>query len=198
MKLKNILLFIGAVALSLVAAKYRFNDSAHSIGMIKAGGGKARHPAMLAAGYGRYTLIATAAVVPPWRGDARVVLEGLPQMDYTIYDGAPVIDLSPRRRPEFRDDTLYDLQPKDRIALWVVMRPKEGVGALASAPVSPPAKGTLDDCCAESPPSGRWPQPAASATGTAQLAFYDVYSGKRLLEVPIVFRGEGGDHERGH
>ena len=76
MNLKNILLFCAAVLLSLVAAKYRFNDSAHSIGLIKAGGGKARHPVILEPGYQRYTLITTAAVIPPYRGDAEVVLEG--------------------------------------------------------------------------------------------------------------------------
>ncbi len=199
MNLKNILLFCAAVLLSLVAAKYRFNDSAHSIGLIKAGGGEARHPAVLADGYSRYTLIATAAVIPPYRGDARVAVEGLPEMDATLYSGDPAIDLSPYPHPTFHGDTFYGLQPRDRIALWVVLKPKTARRAMASAVTASPPASSLDDCCL----TGGELKPAAAAAATAapgrpQLAFYDVKSGQRLLNVPIVFRGEGGSHDHSH
>ena len=65
----------------------------------------------------------TATVIPPYRGNARLVLEGLPEQDYEIQFSAPVIDLPLRRRPEFRDGVLHGLQPGDRLALWVVIRP---------------------------------------------------------------------------
>jgi len=172
MRLKTILIFFAAAGLSLLAAHHRFLDSAHSIGMLKAGGGSARHPVILEPGHQRYTLIATAAVIPPYRGDAEVVLEGLPGMDYAIYNNDPVIDLTPYRKPVFRDHTLYGLQPRDRIALWVVMQPKAGMNNAR------PSK--------------------SDVAGPARLAFYDVDSRQSLLNVPIVFGAEGGGEHAGH
>jgi len=123
MCLKNIIVFIGVAAISLVAASYRWGDSGHAIGLIKAKGGEARHPIVLESGRKLYSLIVTATVIPPYRGDVRMVLEGEPEMDYEIYFSEPVIDLSLRRRPEFRENVLYGLKPRDRLAFWVVIRP---------------------------------------------------------------------------
>ena len=53
MKGKSIIFFILALAASFLAATYRWGDSAHSIGLIKASGGEARHPAYLQSGESR-------------------------------------------------------------------------------------------------------------------------------------------------
>ena len=123
MRLKNTVVFIAIAAISLFAGAHRFRDSGHAIGLIKARGAEARHPVILKSGKDRYTVIVTATVMPPYSGDARMVLEGDPAMDYRIYSSKPVIDFSLRRRPVFRDDILYDLRPMDRLALWMVMKP---------------------------------------------------------------------------
>ncbi len=120
--MKKTIFFILAVGVSLLGATYRFGDSAHSIGLIKADGGAVKHAAHFISGKDSYTLIATATVIPPYRGDVRVALEGNPKLEHKIYASAPVIDLGLRKSPKFIDNILYNLNPKDRISLWVVIR----------------------------------------------------------------------------
>lgn len=122
MKGKTLLIFIVSCAFFTLAATYRFHDSAHSMGMIKKGGGMARHPAVLDKDRDSYVLIATAGVMPPYRGDARVVLEGDPNLTATFHNSEVPIDLGVYRHPAFRDNTYYDLRPKDRIALWIKIK----------------------------------------------------------------------------
>lgn len=215
MTAKTLLVFALSVAVCTVAAGYRFYDSAHTIGMIKAEGGKARHPIVLDKGRDSYTLIATAAVTPPYRGDVRVAVEGTPAMDYVIYPSEAAIDLSPYRHPTFRDNVLYDLQPRDKVALWVVMKPKKGGEAVAATSgVRPPKQ---DECCdlpvaaapapamsaqthggAATHPPGERPRGGGGKSGrpegagaTQRLAFYDTATGKAVLTVPIVYKGAG-------
>lgn len=116
---KTVLVFVVSVAFFTLAATYRFHDSAHSMGMIKKGGGLARHPALLDKHRDSYVLIATAGVMPPYKGNARVVLEGDPTLTATFYNSEVPVDLGVHRHPTFRNNTYYDLRPKDRIALWV-------------------------------------------------------------------------------
>ena len=71
---RKLAFFVGAVALSTLAAWYRWPDSAHAIGVIRAGGGTVRHPVALRGGEEEYVLVATTRVLPPWRGDARIVV----------------------------------------------------------------------------------------------------------------------------
>lgn len=144
MKSKTLLAFAVSATICTLAASYRFYDSAHTIGTIKADGGKARHPIFLDKGRDSYTLIATATVIPPYRGDVRVAVEGEPAMTYEIYNNDPVIDLNPYHKPGFKDTTLYNLQPKDKVALWVVMKPKQRTEATGEAYAG--VKGG-DDCC---------------------------------------------------
>lgn len=166
MKAKKAVFFTLALAASLVAGTYRWGDSAHSIGLIKASGGEARHPSVLGSGESGYTLIATATVIPPYRGDVRVELEGSPPMDHRIYLSGPVVDLGIRRHPELRENILRDLQPLDRIALWVVMKPAEGAGKEPGHP------GT------------------SAGADRYQVALYDVKTNRAVLRVPVIIRGE--------
>lgn len=119
MKSTSVLIFLLALAFFTFAASHRFYDSAHAIGTIKKGGGMARHPALLDKDRSSYVLIATAGVVPPYKGNARVVLEGDPSLKASFYDSGPALSLGLHRQPEFSGDTYYDLRPKDKIALWV-------------------------------------------------------------------------------
>lgn len=124
--MKKIIFFVLAVFISLAGASHRWGDSAHSIGLINTQGGKVRHPTTLPSDKDRYTLIVTTTVIPPYRGDARVALEGTPELDHQIYVSAPIVELGLARHPVFKDGILYDLQPRDRSAIWLSIQSKEG------------------------------------------------------------------------
>lgn len=192
MKTAHIVIFVLAVALSLLAATYHFQDSAHAMGVLKKGGSMARHPAVLDNRDGRATLIVTARVVPPYRGDARVVLEGAPGHTCTMYNSEPVVRLPFHHRPAFAGSVYSDLRPHDKVALWVVLKPAGGATTGSSEPQS---AGETTDCCLQgeggSVPAGA-PYQRQGATGP-RLAFYDVKSNERLLSVPISFIGQGGE-----
>ena len=191
---KTILIFILAVGISCFAAAYRFGDSAHAIGMLSADGGKARHPFKIKSGKNGYTLIMTGIVLPPYQGDVRIALEGTPVMNYRIYDSKPVIDLGIHRRPELDGNILHDVQSRDRLALWLVMKPPSAydleapsgepsdTGMLSSEPAQPDGDG----------PTGQQP---------LKLSFYAANSGQKLLQIPVVFadlQQEGGAHGSHH
>src|SRR5512139_4191777 len=120
---RNLAFLAGAIAISTLAAWYRWPDSAHAIGVIKRGGGSARHPVALPGGQDEYVLVATAPVIPPWRGDARISVEGAPAMGWDAEVSRPVVDLGLRRWPSLDGDTLRGLAPRDRVALWLRLRP---------------------------------------------------------------------------
>ena len=127
--MKQTLVFLFAAVLSVTAAWYRPGDSAHAMGMVSIKGGRAHHPVHLPSGKDRYTLVVTGTVLPPYHGDARVVVEGQPALPYNVYGSDPIVDLGLRRRPYFDDQTLTGLQPRDRFTVWVVIRPPEPQGA---------------------------------------------------------------------
>lgn len=121
--MNKVSVFAAAVALSLLAAPYRFGDSAHAMGVISADGGKARHPVRLASGRERYTVIVTATVLPPWSGDVRVAVEGDPPPAFVMHLFEPVLDLGLRRRPIFDNGVIRGVRAGDRLALWLVLEP---------------------------------------------------------------------------
>jgi hypothetical protein len=122
--------FLAAVALATVAGVYHFPDSGHAMGLLSARGGKVTHAVKLPAGQSRYGLVVTATVLPPYRGDATVSVEGNHLPTVAMYASKPVIDLHLRRRPRFDNDTFHDLRPGDHLALWVALTPPPG-GRLA-------------------------------------------------------------------
>lgn len=203
---KKIIFFTIAVCISLLGATYRWTDSAHSIGLIKASGGEARHPSTLESGNSLYTLIATATVIPPYRGDAWVVLEGNPEMDYKIYSSDPVIDLGLRRQPKFKNNVLYDLRPKDRIALWVVIKPPVLDPVCNMAYQSGFTKEHLNgkdyffcsDACRDTFKAGPVKYKGReNVRGNYTLAFYDTKTDKAILRVPLIFKGKGETKDAG-
>ncbi len=207
MKAKSIVFFLLALAASFLAATYRWGDSAHSIGLIKASGGEARHPAFLSSGEDSYTLIATATVVPPYRGDVRVVLEGEPVMEHRISLSGPIVDLGIRRNPELRGNIIRGLQPMDRIALWVEMKPPPidpicGMaythGFLEVSYAGRPYY-FCSEACAEafSKDPDRYKN-NDGARGKYTVAFYDTKTGRPVLNVPVLFTGKGDAKDAGH
>ena len=208
MRWKNLAFFVLAVSVSLPAAAFRWDDSAHSIGLIKASGGEARHPVPLGGERDRCNLISTATVIPPYRGDTKVVLEGKPELDYEIFASGPVIDLGIRRLPKFRDNTLYGLEPMDRIALWVLMHPPgfDHVCGMSCGKdgIQTTYQGKSCCFCAESCRLAFEADPTRylhkdRPSQTYSLAFYDVKTGKSVLNVPISFNGKGDQgHGGGH
>lgn len=197
---KKIVAFVIAVIVSLAAATHRWNDSAHAIGVIKADGGKARHPVALESGEDSYMLIATATVLPPYRGDVKVVLEGKPAMEYEIHASGPIVDLGVHRWPQFKDNTFTGLKPKDRPAVWVKMKPPR-VDPVCGMAVGPETAGSAykgreyhfcSVACVER--FGKEPETYKdrdSARGKYTLAFYDTRTGKSVLDIPVILKGKG-------
>ena len=170
---KTFMVFITAVAISGVAANYRFGDSAHAIGMLSVKGGKARHPFMVKSGMDRYYLIMTGVVLPPLKGDVRVALEGEPAMNYAIYNSEPVVDLGIHRRPEFEVDLMTGVQSRDTMALWIEMEPQSYDFLFGDAPeISSFGKSSTLG------PNGNQP---------LSLNFYANDTGAQLLGIPVVY-----------
>ena len=206
MRIGSIVAFSLAVLLSLAAAQYRWGDSSHAMGLLTKNGGKARHPSVLKSGWGRYAQITTATVLPPYQGDVRIHLEGEPTLDTDIRFAGPVVDLGLRRRPEFRDGVLYGVQPRDRLAFWVLMRalPTDPVCGMSvsSADISYTFQGeAYHFCCKgclatfrEEPERYRGNKPPH---GTYKLAFYDTNTGQPVLKIPLIFKGKEESHASG-
>jgi hypothetical protein len=196
MKFKTIALFGLSVAISAAAASHRFQDSAHSMGMLKIGGGTARHPALLDKGRDSYVLIATAGVVPPFRGNARVVFEGGRGLEATFHNAEPAVNFGFHHRPGFRGDTYYDLRPEDRIALWVRIKrkvPPDGKEGQQgeSVPSGADAAAECPQCTTEK--AVKAAKGKRGNGGGPALAFYDTATDGQLLKIPIRFVGSGGD-----
>ncbi|MDR9500220.1 MAG: hypothetical protein RI601_00325 [Desulfurivibrionaceae bacterium] len=192
--IKTMITFTAAVGLSLLGVVSHFGDSAHSMALLSKDGGRVKHAAHFECGLNRYVMIATATVLPPYRGDVRVVVENVPGMTWAIHNSEPMIPLGLHREPVFRDHVLKGVQPRDRLVLWVVMRPDgSSADAMVKSAVAAPAEpGPGASCCPESSAavarSGNQYQHSA-VTGPS-LAFYDMASGNQVMRVPIHFNSK--------
>ena len=207
---RSIITFVAAVAISTVAATSHCGDSAHSIGLITKEGGKVRHPVHFTTGTGRRMLIATATVLPPYRGDARITVEGDPPMEHQISFSKPIVDLGIRSWPEFREDTLYGLEPMDRLAIWVKMYPpadrdpvcgmQKEAGFVTAAHDGREYHFCSADCLDRFRKDPDRFEGRDAVRGTYYLALHDTGTGKPVLRVPLIFQGEeeagnaGGHH----
>jgi YHS domain-containing protein len=195
---KRLAFLAGTVALSTLAAWYRWPDSAHALGAIRRGGGAARHPVALAGGRDEYVVVATATVIPPWRGDARISIEGAPAMEWDVEVSRPVVDLRLRRWPRLEGDTLRGLSPRDRVALWLRLRPPRAdpVCGMACPEGGPRARGGgREECfCGETCRArfvhapDRFPSRPV-ARGRWTVALRDAASGQPVLTIPFVLGG---------
>jgi YHS domain-containing protein len=173
------------------------------MGLVSIKGGRAHHPVHLPSGRDRYTLVVTGTVIPPFRGDTRVAVEGGHGLSYDVYGSDPVIDLGLRRRPRFENETLKGLQPKDRFTLWVVMRPSEA-DPVCGMPkrddfIGFAHHGRTVWLCSQScldrfslDPDRFNAQPRLA--GKYAVTFRDAATEKSVLEIPVIFGGGEGHH----
>lgn len=204
---RNLAFLAGAVALSTLAAWYRWPDSAHAIGVIRRGGGAARHAVAFPGGRDAYVLVATATVIPPWRGDARISVEGAPEMTWDVEVSRPVVDLGLRRWPRLEGDTLRGLAPRDRVALWLRLRPPKAdpvCGMVCPEGAPRAAAGGREECfCSEAcraaftqAPNRHPARPVDRGRWT--VALRDAASGQPVLTIPVVLGAEEGGHAGAH
>jgi hypothetical protein len=194
--------FVAAVAVSSLAAWWRWPDSAHAMGIIRKGGGTARHAVEFPAGPGERILVATARVIPPYRGDARLVLEGEPPLPWRAEVSRPVVDLGLHRWPRLEGDVLRGLEPGQRLALWVALGPIPETDPVCGMRCE---EGALRDggrCFCSEPCLAAWRRGGAAgergAGGGYRLALRDVASGQPVLTIPVRFGAEGGGHAGAH
>jgi YHS domain-containing protein len=197
----------GAIAVSTLAAWYRWPDSAHAIGVVKKGGGTARHPVALQAGQDSYVVIATAPVLPPWRGDAVVSVEGDPAPAWEVEVSRPILDLHLRRWPRQDGNRIRGLEPRDRLALWVKLTPPpaDPVCGMACGKDTPRrALGGREECfCSDACWEAFRADPARHPPRRVERARWslllrDDRSGAPLLTVPIVLGGAEAGHDAPH
>ncbi len=119
--MKSLLVAAIVVAMSFFASHHRFGDSAHAMGLLSLRGGKARHPVHLNASHNRCTLVVTATVLPPYRGDVEIELQGEPALSCNLAATEAVIDLGLRHHPRFAENCFEDVRPRDKLALWVAI-----------------------------------------------------------------------------
>jgi YHS domain-containing protein len=208
MKYKKAITFILAIAISMVAAGHRWGDSAHSMGLIKKDGGKARHASSFVSGKARYMLISTATVIPPYRGDVRVTVQGMPKMDYKLSLAGPVIDFGIKDFPKLDGNIITGLKPLDRLALWVEMKLPAVDPVCGMAHEDSFTRHTYkgkeyafcNQMCLET--FNKNPEQYRDldhVQGKYTLAFVDTKTDKQVLGVPLVFRGKGeAQHGGGH
>jgi YHS domain-containing protein len=217
--IRNLLFFAGAIAVSLLAAWWRWPDSAHAMGVLRSGGGKARHAVAFPAGPSSYQLVTTATVLPPWRGDARISVEGEPPVGWTAALSRPAVDLGLHDFPRLEGGVIRGLRPREHIALWLDLHAGEGIDPVCgmSCPLPDPAprgdgapgasetRALHEDgrCFCSEACLGRYratPEAfPAAPRGRYRLSFRDAATNAPLLTVPLVFGAEGGgDHAAHH
>ena len=168
MKPKNIIVFVLSFFFFLLISGHRFGDSGHALALISQNGGRSLHPVHLQKKYQHFSVIVTARVLPPYQGDTRVVLEGIPDNDYDLYFSEPIIDLGITKRPAFKDNTFYGLEPGSRIAMRVRIKKEEEKKETSKT---------------------------EEEQKKCHLAFYDTKTGRSVLKVPILFENKKGEGE---
>jgi len=205
-RIGSIVTFVLAALLSLAASAHRWGDSSHAMGLLSVNGGKVRHPSFLESGWDRYAQITTVSVLPPYRGNVRVVLEGDPPLDYDIHFAEPVVDLGLHPLPDFRDHVLYGVKPGDRLAFWVLMRalPTDPVcgmivseGGIEYMDQGKTRRFCCKGCLASFRANPERYRLNKTPLGNYNLAFYDTTTGASVLKVPLVFQGKEAPHASG-
>lgn len=200
--IRNLLFFAGAAAVSLLAAWWRWPDSAHAIATIKQGGGKARHGVAFRAGPSSYQLVATATVLPPWSGDARLSVEGTPPLRWSAALSGPAVDLGVHDFPRLDGDVIRGLRPMEHVALWVNLAAGDEIDPVCGMACEPGSLRKDGRCFCSQECQGRFEaNPGAfeaAPHGEYRLALRDAATGAPLLAIPITFGVEGGVEHAAH
>lgn len=129
MKHKKLVMIVTIVIITFtiftIAAMYTPPNFSHSVNMLTKDGGICRHPVLLGFNEDKYVVFVTGTVKAPYKGSAKVVLEGLPRIEYKIYSQYPPdIKLGIHKFHGFKNNTIEDLTPWEKFALIVVVKPQ--------------------------------------------------------------------------
>ena len=160
MPTKAVLAFLAAASLSLLAAVHHFGDSGHAAGILSDCGGKLRHDLQLSSGWNRYVVLITGKVASPYRGSARITVEGNQTLAWKAWSPVPLIDLQGGYRVTLRDAVLEGLEPDKRFAVWMVLERRNN--------------DTEARC-------------SSQENRSCGVVFRDTANGKCLLKVPLLF-----------
>ena len=110
------------------------NDTVHAVALLNMKGGQAMHPAHFVLGeglFGRFTLLLTATVLPPVRGDILFEINGPEELEYSVASRyPPVIPLINRSHPwfSFEKNVHKGVQPGDSLLLVMRIKPPKEPG----------------------------------------------------------------------
>jgi hypothetical protein len=107
-------------------AVWRAGDLRHVVATANARGGRVRHDVHLEFGRDRYTVLVTGRNRLTETADLQVVVEGEPAIPFSVYSNyPPTIDLGVHDWPHFSDGALKDINPGEKLGLWVVLEPEK-------------------------------------------------------------------------
>lgn len=197
---KWFIFFVVAVAISLIAASYKFPDTAKAKGELSIRGSKAK-PVFLQAGLSQYALSAQITVPSSIRGDIKIELRGNPEIPCRIYNNkSPVIDLGVSHFYRLEGNFLKDVGHGGKpiyLRLFIYPPPVDPVCGM------PHEEGFLskryrwktyyfcsETCLNEFNKAAEKYKDKDGLKREYAFVFYDVRTGNNLLNVPIIFNGK--------
>ncbi len=199
-RFKKISFFMGAIAISLIGASYRFLDVATAKGELRIDGGEAK-PVLFQSGLRLYTLFTKIVVTPSVKGDVKVELHGNPEMSYRIYNyKAPVIDLGLSDFYRLEGSILRDVRSGGKpIYLYIFLYPPS-VDPVCGMPYNENFLSKRhrwktyyfcsETCLNEFNKAAEKYKDKDGLKREYALVFYDARTGNNLLNVPIIFNGK--------
>ena len=202
--MKKWVIFFGvAVVVSLLAASHRWNDSAHAITTVSNRGGSVRHAVELKGGEGRYSIIVTSRVIPPYRGDIKIKLEGELPIPYEIHSALPPkLNLGVHKWYSIQNNVMRGVKPKDKFILWLILKPNpidpicgmEGKEEITEFYRGRKYRFCQEGCRGEFRKFPEKFKDNVYVRGEYNLVFYDAKSDRSLLRLPILLKDK---HEKG-
>jgi YHS domain-containing protein len=201
-----LIFFIIAVAVSLLAASHRWNDSAHAITTVSNKGGSVRHAVELKGGEDRYTIVVTSTVIPPYRGDIKMALEGEPQIPYEIRSSLPPrFNLGVHKWYSIEGDIVKSVKPRDKFILWLILKPNpvdpvcgmEGKEEITESYSGKRYRFCREGCREEFRESPEKFRDNDYMRGKYNLVFYDTKTDKPVLNLPIILKDKNEKETEG-
>ncbi len=131
MKKNIIILSLTAVitlALCTIFAMYSTPGFGHCVTVMSKDGGMALHPVLLGLNKHRYVFLVTGTVKPPFKGNVKIVLEGLPEVNYKVFSRyPPYFDFGIHKFNLFNDNTLINMNGGYQYALTISIKPDQPI-----------------------------------------------------------------------
>ena len=129
-------IFAGILVFGLLSGILRpiQNDTVHAVALLSMKGGQALHPAHFVLGeglFGRFTLLLTATVIPPVKGDIVLEVNGPEKLEYSLASRyPPVLPLINRTHAwfSFTDGVHKGVKPGDSLLLVMRIKPPKEPG----------------------------------------------------------------------